>query len=609
MNKILIVGHPTSRYRYVESVLNECGMNRASPSRREGLLPADIDAILTNAHGAGERSPVGPREAIGQIEVGPVWHGMALDLMLGNLDHPVWGWADPIAVRLLEYWKSLDPSIAFVLVYDSPRTLLTREVELGAELPSTKLQERVDSWCNYNEELLRFYHRNADRALLVHGQQVERSVSRYVQQVRARIGAPLRVPAFLNDDGARSLVQALTTDGDGSEFLHPLRVVPEGNATPQEALSEFLAEAAIRAFPSAHELFDELQSMASLPLVAVESARVDALGAWQASVKVQAEAREHCNALARLRYDLDKSLDDNRGYARRIQALTAVEQLATSRLGELERAREELSKQMEILDATANELERLKAERDRRPRIEEENSALIAKLHDAQDELEQSVMELERQSMVIHGLQNALEKANSQSQMQSSRLEAMATLLTQAKTVEQDWLSERRKLEARNLDLLRQNDALLAQLHRTQEDFERNYSEYQRLKAASSNSSKPKKQTCFGAAERIKRQLTYRLGATMIQHSRSIGGWISMPWALLRETRRFRAERLAMAGTKLPKLSEYSDANDAERVRKHLSYRLGQVFLAHIRSPIRWPRLLFAIRTEVSAFRMERVAQ
>lgn len=165
------------------------------------------------------------------------------------------------------------------------------------------------------------------------------------------------------------------------------------------------------------------------------------------------------------------------------------------------------------------------------------------------------------------------------------------------------------RLEARSQDLLRQNEALLAQLHRTQEDLERNYLEYQALKAASKNPSKPKKQTYFGAGERIKRQLTYRLGATMIQHSRSIGGWISMPWALVRETQRFRAERLAMASTKLPKLSEYSDAKDAERVRRHLSYRLGQVLLDHIRSPIRWPRLPFAIRTEVRAFRTEKAAQ
>ncbi|QKS64252.1 hypothetical protein [Cupriavidus gilardii] len=560
-------------------------MKQASRSRREELLPADIDAILISAHGAEEHSPLGSREALGQIEVGPVWHGMALDLMLGNLEHPVWGWADPLAIRLLEYWKSLDPSIAFVLVYDSPRTLLTREVEACADLSSTKLQERVDGWCNYNEELLRFYHRNADRALLVHAQQVERSVSRYVQQVRARIGAPLHVPAALDDDGARSLMFALTTGDGRHELSHSLQVVPGSNATPPEALSEFLAETAIRGFPRANELYDELQSMASLPLVATESVGVDVLGAWRALVKVQAEAHEHCKTLDCLRYELDKSLEYNRQYSQRIEALTAVEQLAASRLGELERAREELSEQRELLKATTKELDRVKLERDRRLRVEEEYSALTAKLHDTQDELEQRVMELERQSTVIDGLQNALQKANSQSQMQSSRL------------------------EARSQDLLRQNEALLAQLHRTQEDLERNYLEYQALKAASKNPSKPKKQTYFGAGERIKRQLTYRLGATMIQHSRSIGGWISMPWALVRETQRFRAERLAMASTKLPKLSEYSDAKDAERVRRHLSYRLGQVLLDHIRSPIRWPRLPFAIRTEVRAFRTEKAAQ
>ena len=42
-----------------------------------------------------------------QIDVAPVWQGLAMDLMLGNLDEPLWGWADPQAAgarRLVRTW-------------------------------------------------------------------------------------------------------------------------------------------------------------------------------------------------------------------------------------------------------------------------------------------------------------------------------------------------------------------------------------------------------------------------------------------------------------------------------------------------------------------------
>ena len=52
MNKIIIVGHPSSEYQDVETLLNDCGMSAAKPSRNEGILPVEIGAILCKAHRA-----------------------------------------------------------------------------------------------------------------------------------------------------------------------------------------------------------------------------------------------------------------------------------------------------------------------------------------------------------------------------------------------------------------------------------------------------------------------------------------------------------------------------------------------------------------------------
>lgn len=48
-------------------------------------MPKQISTTLCKAHNAGLLQPIENGNDIQQIETGPVWHGMALDLMLGNL--------------------------------------------------------------------------------------------------------------------------------------------------------------------------------------------------------------------------------------------------------------------------------------------------------------------------------------------------------------------------------------------------------------------------------------------------------------------------------------------------------------------------------------------
>jgi hypothetical protein len=173
MNKIVIVGHPTSGYREVEALLHQSGMRPPLPSRREGLLPQDITATLCKAHKTPPLDAVMDEGEITQIQAGPVWHGMALDLMLGNLDQELWGWADPQTLFALDYWKDLDPKLSFVLVYDEPhRALMDGQPEAGAAAPKDGVQRRLNNWAACNGALLSFFLRNPQRCLLVHAQQV-----------------------------------------------------------------------------------------------------------------------------------------------------------------------------------------------------------------------------------------------------------------------------------------------------------------------------------------------------------------------------------------------------------------------------------------------------
>lgn len=162
-------------------------------------------------------------------------------------------------------------------------------------------------------------------------------------------------------------------------------------------------------------------------------------------------------------------------------------------------------------------------------------------------------------------------------------------------------------------ELEEENELLLAQLHQVQEELERYYLENQALKQGQptgkkepSSPSKTYPVAYYGAADRVKQQLSYRLGHTMVQQSRSFKGILTLPGALQQQVRQFKQDQQARAGQKLPPIERYADAHEAERVRQHLSYRLGKILLENYRTPIGWVKLPFAMRREVKDFRQHR---
>lgn len=281
MHKFIIVGHPQSGYQDVEKLLNECGMGAARPSRREGLLPTEISEMLRKAHGTPALANLGAGQEIEQIGTAPVWHGMATDLMLGNLDQRFWGWSDPGAIHLLEYWKQLDPSIKFVFVYANPQSaLLGTEPDEDLE-NEPSVEAKLLNWHAFNRAILHFHHRNPQRGVLVHSEQVRRSVRAYLQQLRTQLNAPLEDPPahlLLEDESAEAEALAgptipavveeagadreavVVTRQTATVPARPLRIADESD------LTRYLATQCVAEHPIAIELYEELQAVANLPL-------------------------------------------------------------------------------------------------------------------------------------------------------------------------------------------------------------------------------------------------------------------------------------------------------------------------------------------------------
>lgn len=182
------------------------------------------------------------------------------------------------------------------------------------------------------------------------------------------------------------------------------------------------------------------------------------------------------------------------------------------------------------------------------------------------------------------------------------RLQSELDRLTASKKENEEALQEQQKAAS----LSEENELLLTQLHLVQEELERYYLENQALKKQGGIFHKPKNTRHYGAAERVREQLSYRLGAAMIANAKSPLGWISMPFALMAVRKRYREEQKAKAGKKLPKISEYADAYEAEKVKKHLSYRLGSAMIETMRSPLGIVKLPFALAKAAKSYKEER---
>lgn len=457
MNKIIIVGHSASGLAEVETQLRHDGLKTSKLSRREGLSPAEITRSLCRAHNAPSADTPTREADFKQIEAGPVWQGMALDLLLGNLEQDWWGWANTQSIFLLEYWRELDPLATFVLVYDEPQRALAEAALYDAKDPdTTRIQQRIDNWMAYNGAMLRFFLRHPGRCLLINAQQILANPNLLCGQLAGYTGKTTTPKANVNSTGSQSqpsqvqLLQnalALTTPNPAES----LRILHNDTA------NRYLLKHYLDGHPACMHLYEELQASASIP--------------WHP----------------------DKTIESPVEYA--WKALVAERRLTTNVISQ----------------------------------FYQERQLLVAQLHQVQEQLE-----------VLY-LQN---------------------LILEKKLANQKVVQKPKPKIAENARI--------------------------------------------GAADRVKQQLSYRLGSILVKNTRSVGGCLAMPFALAGEIRRYRKEQKQRSSKKLFPIHTYKDSDQALRVKNQLSYRLGSVLVMHSKSPIGWLKLPFAMRREIKTFKQAR---
>ena len=140
---------------------------------------------------------------------------------------------------------------------------------------------------------------------------------------------------------------------------------------------------------------------------------------------------------------------------------------------------------------------------------------------------------------------------------------------------------------------MEKNNHLVKSLFDAQKELEKLY--------VKSQKQVEKTQVNYGAADRVRGYLSYRLGTVMMNNYSSFLGCLKMLFKLLAEVVRFKKNQKNKP--KLPPLNTYVDYCEAERLKKHLTYHLGSEILRCFKTPlglVTWP---FAIIRAVNKYK------
>jgi hypothetical protein len=336
MNKVIIAGKSASLNAELEARLRHHGLKAPLPSRREGLPPQAVTSSICRAHQCPDSA-----QDFRQITPGPVWSSLALDLLLGNQDNTPWGWADPLAIHLLDYWRELDPLALFLFVYDDAQQALQ---EAGAAWPDeTGIRQCLGNWKACNEAMLRFFQSHPERCLLVNARRARADAAGLVALLETKLGS-LPHCAYNSD--------AIPSQG-GPGTLHEALAFTTPN--PAAALAtllddrteRFLLDQHMTGHPDCMRLFEELQAAAHLPHAA--SAETSASHeAWHSFVARRRVCEDIITGLCQERFLLLTQLHQTQEELERLHTTDPAREISsyqkTERLvGAAERVKQQLS--------------------------------------------------------------------------------------------------------------------------------------------------------------------------------------------------------------------------------------------------------------------------
>jgi hypothetical protein len=442
---ILTCAFPQPGYELPHRVLEAAGLVVAARARAEDITPTVLhDRIMATDHATALQDLAA--SPVEQLAPDKIWQNLATEVFLGNHDVEAWGWVDFRLVYLLDFWKSFDPKISFVLAYESPAATLGGVLE-SHPLGEEEIVRILGLWQDFNTELLRFYYSHRERCLLVNSGAVRHSPQSFAERAAHTFGVDL-------PPGRACLATPPPTPADA-------------------LLREYLAEELVRDRDEPRMLYEELESAADFPLVLPQTSAshawndyVHVLSAHEAALMLHSERLE---ALALERSSL-------------VERQTELEQLVQA----VTQARDEqasLAMEREARLAAADSASTaIKAELEK---VKQESELILLQLHQVQEELEQQWVDKQKevqaltqardgqtklaaerlaQVEAVTKARQSLEKEKSALAESRARLEEEVRVQAQARDGQANLAAERlAQIEARNqaMEVLQQERSAL----------------------------------------------------------------------------------------------------------------------------------------------------
>ncbi|WP_086239066.1 glycosyltransferase family 32 protein [Campylobacter devanensis] len=247
------------------------------------------------------------------------------------------------------------------------------------------------------------------------------------------------------------------------------------------------------------------------------------------------------------------------------------------------------------------EINKLKKEVDSNNSLLNSKDIELKKLQDKSSELQLQLDEKTKENMQMLSKFKSLEDTLNSYPIKKQSLEIS--------NLEQDLINKKLKAQILEKELgldneinlkynnaLQENENLKAQLSKLNQEFETN-----NPKSKSDNQKLQKINTDlyfalnYGTAKsRIKNQLSYKLGEAMIANSKSLLGYIRMPYVLSYIKDMHKKEQIAYnekikanPSLKLPPIESYPDYKEALKEKECLTYKLGEAMIEADKSPLK----------------------
>ena len=451
MKIICVTGAPGSDVDKVAEIFFAAGVQPALPLRQDPsfTLAGWHEKVIAAA--GGDKMPAGAVKQPGRF-----WEQFATNLFMENMQQPLWAWGDTRSVWLLDFWQQFEPNLHFVLVYTSPQRALAEalaaEREHGADTAAL-----MAAWEAHQKEILRFYHRNPDRTILVDAAECSAAPGALIDACATRWHLELALST-----APRTVVPASAPlVGYLAEQLRLTH--PELQALQQELESSLYAlhpeQAVPRDVPDLFAAVDDYREVRSA------AARTDALG---------------------------REVDALSG---QLAVITDAARKLADEKSSSESTISELKQKIAELEA---EVTRVKADNiDARG----ENDQILLQMHQLQEELERNVIEssqlveansaskrtidelnkkVAQSEASVGTLKKELDTAKANKTAEREKAEALAALAT-AKNELDAARQDIKRLEIerhRATEARQENELLLVQLHQVQEELERHLGEH-----------------------------------------------------------------------------------------------------------------------------------